>query len=92
MIGAGYYAQWKLTADSLGIVTLPGRRTLSPDLEPKHKVFAAGPDVTLPVATKAKLFALLNFRYLWEFGATTKTQGQSLVVTATFPIPSVKLH
>jgi hypothetical protein len=33
----------------------------------------------------------VNARYLWETGARTKTQGETLVVTATFPIPSVKL-
>ena len=37
------------------------------------------------------LYALVNVRYLWETGAKTKTEGQTLVVTATFPIPSVKL-
>ncbi len=47
--------------------------------------------MTLPIATKSKLFALVNARYLWETGARTHTQGQTLVVTATFPIPSVKL-
>ena len=58
----------------------------------KHKVFALGPDVTLPVASKSKLFALVNIRYLWETGARLKTEGQTLVVTATFPVPSVKLR
>jgi hypothetical protein len=58
----------------------------------KHKVYAFGPDVTLPVANKSKLFALVNIRYLWETGARVKTQGQSLVVTATFPVPSVRLR
>lgn len=48
-------------------------------------------DVTLPVASKTKLFALVNIRYLWESGAQLKTEGQTLVVTATFPVPSVKL-
>jgi hypothetical protein len=47
--------------------------------------------VTLPVATKKKLYALVNVRYFWEIGARTKTRGQTLVITATFPIPSVKL-
>ena len=61
------------------------------DLPNKHKVFGFGPDVTLPIATKSKLFALVNIRYLWETGARVKTQGDTLVVTATFPIPSVKL-
>ena len=54
-------------------------------------MFAFGPDVTLPIATKSKLYALVNIRYLWESGARVKTEGETLVVTATFPIPSVKL-
>jgi hypothetical protein len=94
IIGVGYYGQWKVTADSLGVaVALPGGGTITgPGLsDSKHSVFALGPDVTLPVATKKKLYALVNFRYLWEMGARTKTQGQTLVITATFPIPSVKL-
>jgi hypothetical protein len=54
-------------------------------------VFGFGPDVTLPVASKSKLFALVNVRYLWESGAQLKTEGETLVVTATFPVPSVRL-
>ncbi len=61
------------------------------DFPNKHRVFAFGPDVTLPVASKSKLFALVNVRYLWETGAKVKTEGETLVVTATFPIPSMKL-
>ena len=47
--------------------------------------------MTLPIASKSKLYALVNMRYLWEMGARSKTQGTGLVVTATFPVPSVKL-
>lgn len=91
IIGAAYYAQWKLTQDEFGTFTLPGGGEISPTDPNKHKVFGIGPDVTLPIATKSKLFALVNIRYLWETYARSKTQGQTLVVTATFPIPSVKL-
>ena len=56
----------------------------------KHKVWAFGPDVTLPVASKSKLFARQHPLPLGN-GARIKTQGQTLAVTATFPIPSVKL-
>jgi hypothetical protein len=94
VIGAAYYGQWKVTADTLGIsLDLPGGGTITgPGLENnKNSVFALGPEVTLPVATKKKLYALVNIRYFWEMGARTKTQGQTLVITATFPIPSVKL-
>ena len=62
------------------------------DLPHKHKVFGFGPDVTLPIASKSKLFALLNIRYLWETGARVKTEGETLVITATFPVPSVTLQ
>ena len=72
---------------------LPGGGTAGPRLSNiKHRVFALGPDVTLPIATKKKLYALVNVRYFWEMGARTKTQGQTLTITATFPIPSVKLQ
>jgi hypothetical protein len=91
IIGAAYYAQWKLTKDQLGEFVLPGGDEIELDFPNKHKVFGFGPDVTLPIATKSKLFALVNARYLWETGARVKTQGQTLAITATFPIPSVKL-
>ena len=92
VVGAAYYAQWKLTADDLGSFVLPGGGTVDLTLaNNKHKVFALGPDVTLPIASKSKLYALVNMRYLWEMGARTKTQGTGLVVTATIPVPSVKL-
>ena len=92
IIGGAYYAQWKITEDQLGELDLPGGSNLDLNFPGKHKVFAFGPDVTLPIATKSKLFALVNVRYLWESGAQLKTQGDTLVVTATFPIPSVKLN
>ena len=93
IVGGAYYAQWKIGADELGTFVLPGGGTVDPTLsENKHKVFGFGPELTLPVATKKKLFALVNFRYLWETGARTKTEGNTLLITATFPIPSVKLQ
>jgi hypothetical protein len=57
----------------------------------KHEVYGFGPDVTVPVASRSTLVALVNVRYFWETGARSKTEGQTLLVTATFPVPSVKL-
>jgi hypothetical protein len=92
ILGAAYYAQWKLTEDQLADFELPGGAGHIVSFPGKHRVFGFGPDVTLPVASKSKLFSLVNIRYLWETGAHLKTQGQTLAVTATFPIPSVKLR
>jgi len=92
VIGAAYYAQWKLTRDDGADGVIPGGGLiLDPEIGGKHRVIALGPDVTLPLASKSTLFALLNIRYLWEMVAKTKTEGQSLVVTATFPVPSVEV-
>jgi hypothetical protein len=91
IIGAAYYAQWKATEDQLRSFEFPGGGAIEINARNKHKVYGFGPDVTLPVATKSKLYALVNFRYFWESGARTKTEGETLVLTATFPIPSVKL-
>ena len=86
-----YYAQWKLTEDQLFEFELPGQTPIGVSVPGKHKVFAFGPDLTLPVASKSKLFALVNVRYMWETGAQLKTEGQTLIVNATFPVPSVRL-
>jgi hypothetical protein len=91
ILGAAYYAQWKVTEDQLADFVLPGGSGQVVNFPGKHKVLAFGPDVTLPVASKSRLFSLVNIRYFWETGARLKTQGQTLSVTATFPIPSVRL-
>ena len=91
VVGAAYYAQWKMTTDKLGTFTLPGGGTLQPELTDRHRIFAFGPDLTLPVASKTRLFALVNVRYLWETGARAKSEGSTLTVTATAPLPSVTL-
>jgi len=88
--GIAYYAQWKLTEDDLG--TDVSDLITDGNTFDKHKVFAVGPEVTLSVIVKNKLIALINVRYLWEFGARSKTQGNTLAATATFPIPSISLN
>ena len=87
-VGVAYYAQWKLTEDDLGRdIALPSGRSIG-----KHSVYAAGPELTVPIATKKKLYGFINARYLWEFGARSTLEGNNFVLTATFPIPSVPLQ
>ena len=79
-VGVAYYAQWKTTADDIGL------SSALPQLSgvPGHQVWGVGPDVTIPIATKTRLISLVNIRYLWEQGARLKTQGQSLLLTTTY--------
>jgi hypothetical protein len=86
-VGMAYYGQWKLTPDQLGI---PADAAAAEAIG-RHRVWALGPDVTIPLGTKSRLISLLNFRYLWEIGARMKTQGPSMLLTATFPVPSIKI-
>ena len=87
-VGAAYYAQWKITEDDIpGLDQLTGGRGVG-----KHQVYGIGPDITLPLATSKKLYGFLNARYFWEFDAESTFEGESLVVTLTFPIPSVPLQ
>ena len=86
-VGFAYYAQWKITHDDFGFpLSLPGDPSIA-----RHGVFGLGPDVTIPVAANSKLISLVNVRYFWEAGAQLKTQGNPLVVTATLPVPSIKI-
>ncbi|HEX8029643.1 MAG TPA: sulfatase-like hydrolase/transferase [Vicinamibacterales bacterium] len=86
-IGMAYYAQWKLTPDQMTVSASPDPASI----DQKHQVWGVGPEVTIPIATKSTLIALVNVRYLWETGARVKTQGQSLLVTSTFPVGGIKI-
>ena len=85
--GLAYYAQWKITGDQMRMSPAADEITL----DERHRVWGIGPEVTIPIATKKTLISVVNLRYLWEMGAHTKTQGPSLVATATFPVGGVKI-
>jgi hypothetical protein len=88
-IGLAYYAQWKVTSDQMSVSpSTPLAAAPEPD---QHRVWGVGPEVTIPIATKKRLISLVNVRYLWETGAELKTQGQSLMVTTTFPIGGISI-
>jgi hypothetical protein len=87
-VGAAYYAQWKTTADDLGLASYVPELSGIPV---RHRVFGLGPDVTIPIATKTRLLSLVNVRYLWEQGAQLKTQGRTLIITNTIPVGGIKI-
>ena len=87
-IGVAYYAQWKVTADTM---TLAPSLTQLGGIPEKHYVWGVGPDVTIPIATKSRLISLVNIRYLWEQDARRKTQGQTFVITNTIPIGGISI-
>ena len=86
--GLAYYAQFKVTDDDLGLdLSLPA------SFQPaRHQGFGVGPEVSIPIASKRKLYGFLNFRYLWETGVRNNLEGNAFVLTASFPIPGVSLQ
>ncbi|MDH3613277.1 MAG: transporter [Gammaproteobacteria bacterium] len=84
--GLAYYAQWKVSRDDFG-VTPPGGPFLG-----KHEVYGVGAELTLPLASKSKLYGFANLRYFWETGVKTTLEGETLLLTLSFPFPSIPLQ
>ena len=74
--GLAYVAQWKVTDDS---------GSDFPALLPKSKnrAYGLGPEVAMPVFAKGTLLGLVGLRYIWEFGAKTNFEGNTLLVSFT---------
>ncbi len=87
-VGVAYYAQWKVSDDDFGLGFIPPG---GPLLD-RHRVYGFGPEVTIPLASTAKLYGFLNLRYFWETGARTTLEGNTFLATFTFPIPSIPLQ
>lgn len=87
--GIAYYAQWKVTDDDFGSAgdLLPAGFTPA-----KNRGFGLGPEITIPLASKSKLWGLLNARYFWESGNRSTLEGEAFVLTLTLPVPSVPLQ
>jgi hypothetical protein len=83
--GLVYYAQWKLTDD-----TLTGFPALL--VQGKNRATAIGPELTIPLATKNTLYGFFTFRYEFEVYARTATQGNAMVMSAVFPFKPIKLR
>jgi hypothetical protein len=78
-VGAAYYAQWKVTADSGA--DLPALLKRFGVENAKNRAFGIGPEISLVVP---KLEGQFNVRALKEFGNRTATQGYAVVTSFTF--------
>lgn len=78
--GLSYFAQWKLTSDRLGLDATPGLSLH------KHQVFGIGPEFAFAIVRKQALFAVIDLRYLTDFGAESMTEGNTFTLTMTFPL------
>ena len=84
VIGAAYFAQWKLSGDDLG-VALPIELS-------KSATYGVGPEVVLPIPVKGKLVGMVKARYLWDVGSRSTTQGNTFLGMLTIPIPGIAIE
>ncbi len=75
--GLAYFAQWKITHD--GGADIPAALPIT-----NGRVFGLGPEINVPVFARGTMLVLAGFRYMWEFGAKTNFEGQTLAATITF--------
>jgi hypothetical protein len=75
-VGGSYVAQWKVTDDDFGGLIPTGSVG-------KHQIFAAGPELSVPVFATEQVAGLLGARYLWDFGSESTTEGGMFLVTFT---------
>jgi len=86
--GLAYYAQWKVSDDDFGEL---GDLPIFPAYD-RNRVFAFGPEISVPLASQSKLYGFFNIRFLFESGARSTLEGTTLVVTFTFPSSSIPLQ
>lgn len=82
--GLVYYTEWKLSEDEIDAfpeIVVRG----------KNKVFALGPEVSMPLAWKGMVRGFVKVNYQWELYARTTTKGSELTILTTFLMNPLKL-
>jgi hypothetical protein len=76
-VGVSYFTQWKITDDDFG------KELLKPDVG-KHEIYGVGPELSVPIFVTEKSIGLLDFRYYWDFGSESTTEGETFLLTFTW--------
>ncbi len=82
--GLCYYVAFKLSDDE--IEGLPGIL-----IRGKNKTFGLGPEATLTIVARNKVYGFVTVRYFWEVYARTTTQGSAFLIQATFLTKPIKV-
>jgi len=86
--GLVYFGQWKVSADDLGLsITSPSDSPIDLHNLGRHQILGAGPEVTLPLATKKTYYGSVTLRYYWDFGVESNAESQTLLFNLTMPVP-----
>jgi hypothetical protein len=57
----------------------------------KNQVWALGPEVTLAIAARKKVYGFATLRYQWELGGRTTTEGAAWNISFVFPLKPIQI-
>lgn len=85
-VGMAYYGTFKVSADQFDRL-LPGLL-----IRGKNRVWGIGPEISLALASKTKVYGFVTARYQWEAGGRTTTTGSAWNVLLTFPLKPIRIE
>jgi hypothetical protein len=83
--GLAYYGTYKLSADRFD------SRAANLLIRGKNRVWALGPEVTLAIAARKKVYGFATLRYQWELAGRTTTEGAAWNLSFVFPLRPIPI-
>ena len=83
--GLAYYGTYKLSDDRFD------SRVANLLIRGKNQVWALGPEVTLAIAARKKVYGFATLRYQWEVAGRTTTEGAAWNISFVFPLKPIQI-
>ena len=83
--GLAYYGTYKLSDDRFD------SRAANLLISGKNQVWALGPEVTLAIAARKKVYGFATLRYQWELAGRTTTEGAAWNLSFVFPLKPIQI-
>jgi hypothetical protein len=83
--GLAYYSTYKLSDDRFD------SRVANLLIRGKNQVWAVGPEVTLAIAARKKVYGFATLRYQWELAGRTTTEGAAWNISLVFPLEPIQI-
>jgi hypothetical protein len=83
--GLAYYGTYKLSDDRFD------SRVANLLIRGKNQVWALGPEVTLAIAARKKVYGFATLRYQWELAGRTTTEGAAWNLSFVFPLKPIQI-
>lgn len=83
--GLAYYGTYKLSDDRFD------SRVANALIRGKNQVWALGPEVTLAIAARKKVYGFATLRYQWELAGRTTTEGAAWNLSFVFPLKPIQI-